>query len=36
MNQPITDAVSAFRMPTELASLAENIQEWEVRTPIQD
>ncbi|KAH8725621.1 hypothetical protein GQ44DRAFT_796697 [Phaeosphaeriaceae sp. PMI808] len=29
MNQPITDVVSAFRMPTELSSLGRNIRERE-------
>jgi hypothetical protein len=32
MNQPITDAVSAFRMPTELSSPRRSTREGEVRT----
>ena len=32
MNQPITDAISAFRMPTELSSPRRSTQEGEVRT----
>lgn len=32
MNQPITNAVSAFRMPTELSSPRRSTREEEVRT----
>ena len=35
MNQPITDAVSAFGMHTELSSPRRSVQEGEVRTPNQ-
>jgi hypothetical protein len=33
MNQPITDAVSAFRVPTALSASRSNIREGEVAFP---